>query len=449
MIEVGKPYIGLVYDGIDLEKNNKYPIYIRKLSTPGQMNIIWATNEIAGNNFSRWIDPMVHSSQDSSKLSAGSYFPLKRGMQVEVIFRTTDISDAYVSKIINNNGSTPINHQVRDDFYLVCKTANDSYIYMDDNREIIHMMNSAGKTNVLLDPNRVVLHVGELINGGAEGVKADSIVDVSKSGISLKFGDSLIKIDAGGIILSAGEKSKSYFHVTESGFKFGGDEDITINSEKNLNLIGQKVFVTGIEELNIHSTNTKMSGAQMLNLTGNTISIDSSLETSIKGTHIGVDALMKLHLSGLMIDCKALSTLYCDSLMYTNNSQVMTNNTSVMVNNASSILTDGITLSNMQFAMSAAQNMYAVQESVSISTEAAMAALTIGMGFNDPISGSIANIMNSTLPGAANPANNILSLPTLVPPLLDGANTAVSYVNGYNIIGNSIVTPPLPTPITI
>lgn len=449
MIEIGKPYTGLVYDGIDLEKNNKYPIYIRQLSQPGQMNIIWATNEILGNTFSRWIDPTQHASQDSSKYSSGSYFPLKRGMKVEVIFRTTDITDGYVSKIINNQGSMPLNHDLRDDFYLVCKTANDSYIYMDDNREMIHIMNTAGKSNLLLDSNRAVLHVGELINGGAEGVKTDSIVEVTKSGISLKYGNSFIKIDAGGIVLSAGEKSKSYFQITESGFKFGGDEDLTIEAGKNLNLIGQKTYVTGIEELNIHSTNTKMSGAQMMNITGNTISIDSSLETSIKGTHVGVDALMKLNLSGLMIDCKALSTLYLDSIMYTNNSQVATTNTSVMVNNASTIMTDGITLSNMQFAISAAQNMYAVQEATSISTEAAAAALTIGMGFNDPISGSIANIMNSALTGAANPANNLLSLPTLVPPLLDGANTAVTYINSYNTIGNKFVLSPLPTPITI
>jgi hypothetical protein len=112
-------------------------------------------------------------------------------------------------------------------------------------------------------------------------------------------------------------------------------------------------------------------------------------------------------------------------------------------------MNDGLVMSNMQFGTSAAENMADVQMVVSLATEEAAAALTIGMGFNDPVSGAIANVMNSTLSGAANPANNLLSLPTLVPVLLDGASASVSYINGYNTSGNKYVLSPLPTPITI
>lgn len=449
MIVPGQTYTGIVYDGIDLEKNNKYPVYIRQLSNAGQLNIFFATNEILGNTFSRWIDPMQHASQDSAKLSSGAYFPLCRGMTVEVKFRTDDTTDGYITKIINNQGSMPLSHKLKDNFYLVCKTVNDSYLYIDENRQIMHMMNSNGRTNLLLDSDRVVLHAGELLNGGAQGVKNDSIIEVTTSGISLKFGTNYIKIDDSGIVLSAGEKSKSYLQITEAGIRMGADEDVIIKSEKNLNVIGQHLYTTGIEDYNIHSTNTKISGAQMLTLTGNTVSIDSSLETYIKGSHIGIDALMKLNLSGLMIDVNALSTLYLDSIMYTNKSEVNTTKTDVLVNASSVIMNDGTVMSNMQFGTSAAENMAAVQLAMSTATEAAAAALTIGMGFNDPVSGTIANIMNSTLSGAANPANNLLSLPTLVPVLLDGASSSVSYINGYNTEGNKYVLSPLPTPITI
>lgn len=449
MIVPGQAYTGIVYAGIDLEKNNKYPVYIRQLSIPGQLTIFFATNEILGNTFSRWIDPMQHASQESSKLSSGAYFPLHRGMKVEVKFRTDDITDGYITKIINNQGSMPLSHNLKDDFYLVCKTVNDSYLYIDENRQVMHMMNSNGRTNLLLDSDRVVLHAGELLNGGAQGVKNDSIIEVTTSGISLKFGKSYIKIDDSGIVLSAGEKSKSYLQITEAGIRLGADEDVIIRSEKNLNVIGQHLYTTGIEDYNIHSTNTKISGAQMLTLTGNTVSIDSALETYIKGSHIGIDALMKLNLSGLMIDVNALSTLYLESIMYTNKSEVSTTKTDVLVNASSVIMNDGIVMSNMQMATSAAESMAGVQMAMSTATEAAAAALTIGMGMNDPVSGTIANIMNSTLSGAANPANNLLSLPTLVPLLLDGASSSVSYINGYNTEGNKYVLSPLPTPITI
>jgi hypothetical protein len=449
MIEKGKPYIGIVLDGIDLEKHNKFPIYIRSLSSPGQKNIFWATNEIAGNNFSRWIDPRQHASQASAKRSAGSYFPLAIGMIVEVIFRTTDISDGYVSKILNAQGLLPLNDKLKNDFYLLCKSVNNSYIYIDDNREIIHMMNAGGKTNVLLDSDKIVLHVGELKNGGTDGITDECIAEISDSGMIFKYLDNFIRMDASGIILSAGTKSASYIQITENGIKYGSNGDITLNSTKNLNLIGNNTYLTGIETVDVYSTNTKISGAQMLNLTGNVVSIDSMLETYIKGGHIKIDALLKLSLSSLMVETTALANLYMSSLNYTNTSGVITNDAPLTVNNSATTLQDGVILSNMQFARSSATSMNLTQKGLSLSTELAAASMVTAMGTNDPVSGSIANILNGSLTGSANPANNLISLPTLVPITLDGANMSVSYINGYNVAGNNVTLPPLPTPITI
>jgi hypothetical protein len=311
------------------------------------------------------------------------------------------------------------------------------------------MMNAGGKTNVLLDSDKIVLHVGELKNGGTDGITSECVAEISNSGMIFKYLDNFIRMDASGIILSAGTKSASYIQITENGIKYGSNGDITLNSTKNLNLIGNNTYLTGIETVDVYSTNTKISGAQMLNLTGNVVSIDSMLETYIKGGHIKIDALLKLSLSSLMVETTALANLYMSSLNYTNTSGVITNDAPLTVNNSATTLQDGVILSNMQFASSSAASMTTAQEGLSIATELAAASMVIAMGTNDPVSGSIANILNSTLTGSANSANNLISLPTLVPITLDGANMSVSYINGYNVAGNNVTLPPLPTPITI
>ncbi len=449
MIEPGKPYIGIIMEGVDLEKANKYAVYIRSLSTPGVMNLFYVTNELMGNNFSRWIDPKKHASQMDSRKSAGAYFPLTQGMVVEVIFRSGNVTDGYVYKIINKQGYLPIPQKLKEKFYLLCKTPQNSYVYVDENRQITHLMNSKGETNVYLDPNKIILHAGKLLNGGADGITPDSIIEVTKTGIKLKFKDNYIKIDEAGITFNVGKKAKSHLKITENGITCAAEKDVIIKSDTNLNLIGQKAKLTGTTHIDIHSTQTKVSGAQLMAITGNTVSVDSMLETYIKGGHIGIDSLSKLKLSSLVIDIESLTSLYISSLTHTNSSQLLTNIATTISNSASVIANDGSVMSNMGVGSSVGTSMQATSVATSVGTEAAAAALTTGLMIDEPISACCCGVMNSTLTGCANAAGGLLQDKIIVPPISTGVSGAVKFLHQFENAANKNVTSPLPTPITI
>jgi hypothetical protein len=445
MINPNASYIGIIWEGIDLQLQLKYPVYIRELSPVGSLNIFWVTNEVESSTFLRWMDPSLPTTEPSGKKSAGSYFPLHYGMPVEVKFRNTNQNSGYISKLINNNGYVPTEHSKKDLFYLLCKTVNDSYIYLDDERETIHIMNSKGKSNIL--------HTGELLNDGSDGVgtaKSNTIVEASKTSIDLKFNNNFITVDDTGITFSVGEKSRSYLKITESGIKFGSAGDIQVRSDKNLNLEGNHTYLQGDAELDIYSNNTRMSGSQLLNLTSNVINIEGFTDTHIKGNHILLDALMKLKLNGLMIDINAFSTLFMNSLLQVVNSQVISNTAPTISNVGSVIFNDGMIMNNMNLGTGISNSLKASTMAASIGTEAAAASMVTALTVsNDPISGLSSMFLNSVLPGSAQPANGQLDMPIIINKTNLGCSPAVSYINGYNTKGNANILSPLPLPITI
>lgn len=449
-IDPNRTYVGIIWKGEDLQKNLLYPVYIKELSPPGILKLFWLPNEINGEKFCRWLDPEIDATLEQSRKSAGSYFPLQFGMPVEIKFKNNAPTSGYINKIINNRGYNPVNLDISNDFYLLCKTVNDSYIYIDDNRETIHLLNAKGKSNILMDPNRVVLHVGELINEGLDGIKNTSIVEVSKESIIASFENNFIKIDSSGITLSAGENSRNYLQITESGIKFGGAEDILIRADKNLNLIGDKVSVTGIQALDLHSTETRVTGATNLSMTGTTVVVDSMVETKIKSTgHIGLDSLLKIKLTSGIIDISAWVELYNNSLVQINSSQVISNVAPAIANASSIIINDGMTYDNMGFATSMGNTLKGMAMATSIGTELAAASVTSMLHFNDPITSSITNILVAGIPGSASPSNNLTSQPLITKPELAGTNISVLSMNTFNKIGNNNIVPIIPTPIVL
>ena len=445
-----RTFSGIVLKDKDPLGLGRYLVYIRELSPVNTMNTFWVTSEISNFQFSRWIDPYLHSSLDESKKSSGSYFPLSAGMVVNIKFRSNDLTSGFIYKIVNNQNQVPLDTNKRDSFYLLCKTVNDSYIYIDEDKQTLHLMNNKGSTNIALNDQKITLHVGDLVSDGLDGITSRSIVELDKDKIGLKFGKHFIKIDDSGIILSAGENSNSFIRITESGIETNTNGNIKNRAEQDLSNIGKKVFNTGLDELHNYSKINRISGTQMMSMTGNVVTIDSLTETYIKGGHIGIESLFKTKLSSLAIDILSLTSIYVNSLMYVNNagSAIVQKSPSVAIA-GSTIFHDGMIMDNMGIAESLSSSLISSIVATSVATEGAAMSLTTAQLIGDEGSGAISVALNSSLTGSAQPANNILTSPTIINYLTTGVSQLVSYINGYEKSGKQNIFSPLPTPISI
>lgn len=428
-------FIGIIREGIDgISVEGKYLIYIPELMASDEtLKPVWLKNEVQGNRFSRWLDLSA-----GVVLSSGSYYPLQPGMTVNIKFRSDELESGYITNVISHI-PLPDTIRNRDTFYLLNKTTKNSWIYQDDNRGITHLMHNAGTSNVILDDDGITLHVGTPINNGIAGTSTENALSVGKSGTKLEFGNNSIIIDETGIMLTAGN---SVISLTENGIQVLSTGQLDLVGEKNVNVKGKNLFLTGVEELHTFSNVTRLTGNQQLTLASNVITLDGVSSTFIKGGQVTIEGLIKTKIKGPIFDLSALTNLSMSAPLLTISSQMLTLTGASTVLNGASIFMDGMITHGLSTATATANAMTSMNIGLDLGTDAANMAIVTSLGMNDMISGVVNSVLTSTVTGVARPVGEIMR-PVIVPADIGiGVSEKITYVAGTDASYNQIVKEP-------
>ena len=430
---VGKDFIGIIKEGSSIDNSGRYMVHIREL-TPQDSSLkpIWAKNEVHGNRFSRWMNFGTHKI-----MSCGSYFPLHSGMMVNVRFRSNIMSSAYITNIISY---VPLvdKETNRDSFYLINKTLNGGWIYQDDSRNYTHIMHANGSSNVMLDDTSVVLSVGKTIDHGIGGIVPLNAIKIDASSTKMEVGNSAIILDETGITFKVGD---TIFALTETGIKAISNGNIDLDSAKKINIKGKTAYVSGQQELHLHSNITRISGGSHLSMTSSVvnmkamqlISINSNGQTNIHGT-------IKTKMTGPMMEIRALSNLYINSSVIDLAGETTVIDGSSLTLNGGSIMMDGAITHGIGTAASVAASMRTMNISLGLSTDAANMALVTALGNSDPVSGVANSVMTSGLSGSADAAGTPVRPVYIYAKPGAGISEKISYILSSNEAHNQVVS---------
>ena len=390
------------YEGVIVVGNNtsdtkgKYPVFIPELnvSLSNEIKPFWMTNEITGNVLSRWKIP-----GSDEVYSAGSYFPLSEGMKVNVRFRTDSYNSGYINRIKTNS---PLLYEtvLRDDHYLINKTKRGSYILQDDATGETHISNLMGKTNIILDNDRILLKVteGGKVNGGTVSYSG---FEIEKTGMTYNIGNVTFRVDETGITMNVGD---NIFSMTESGTSFFTNK-LNLETESQLNIKSGRLKLTGTESLDLFSNDTKITGNTNLNLTGHNIKVEADPLGSVhlNGAYLSLQSLITTSIMSPNIDMKAITNLSISSPILSMHSTVGTISATTLALDSATTLMDGTILSNMGVAKSLAVSSLATNTALNTGLYATYMGLSMSTSMSDPISGAVNSTLVSLIPGSSNP----------------------------------------------
>ena len=400
---VGQEYEGFIVPGNNSnDPSGKYFVFIPELSYNSGTSFapFEAANEISGNGLTRWRDFTT-----DEVFSSGSYKPLQIGMKVAVKFRTTSLNSAYICRV-KTNSPMLLPASVRDQQYIINKTIKGSYIIQDDSTGETYIVNANGKTNIIMDNNRILLKV-------TQGAKANGAVvhnggfEVEESGMTYTIGNVGFRVDESGIIMNVGD---NIFAMTESGVSFKSRK-LDLDVDNALNIKAEYVKITGLSDLNLFSNDTKITGNTNMNITGHNIKIEPDALGSLHlyGSYIYVSSLVNTSIKGTNVDISGLvNTSISGPIMTMSGQQVTLSGPSLAID-AASIMMDGMILGNMGVGKAVGTSSVVMNKTVSASLYAAFAGISFGTMLSDPISGSINSVLVSTVPGTANPVGNLLT----------------------------------------
>jgi len=416
-------YIGVIKRGNSNDFEGKYLVYISELMSDAEHQPIWVKNEIVGNRFSRWLNV------DSKVIqTSGSYFPLYEGMVVNVRFRGYSLESGYITNVVSD---IPLVDKAerRDSFYLINKTLNNSWIYQDDARSETHIMQSGGKSNIVLDEHSVTLQVG--------GETKRAGFEVSDTGIRLEFGNSSLYLDAKGISFKIGD---TIFVMSESGAIFKSPGNLEMEADKSLRFKGNKVETSASEKYSINANIVQMTGNQMLSLNGNVVNLNSLTHTNIESqAHVQIKSLGKVKLSSSIMDITSLTNMNIDSPVNTITGQTMNIDGTSLNLSGASVAMDGIISHGLGIAKSTNSAMKAANLTLGLSTDAANLALVTSIGNSDVVSGVVNSSMVQAIPGTASPVGEILKPQIVYAKVGNSVKEKLSYILSSNDIYNNIV----------
>lgn len=391
-------FIGVIQEGTSNDYRGKYKVYIRELMVSDRsLKPIWAKNEVMGNRFSRWLDI-----NDKQVKTAGSYYPLQPGMEVNVRFRGETFESAYISNVIAH---VPLvdKPSLRDEIHIINKTINGSWIYQDDSRQFTHIMQSNGRSNIILDNKSITLAYG--LPNPLGGIITASVLSVGDDGTRLDFGDNSIAIDETGISFHVGDTT---FALTESGIKMIGNT-LEMAADKDITIRGNNTNITGSSSMNLYSNVCMISGTTRAVVTGGDITLNSAKNTTIKSTmNVNVDGLIKTKISGGLIDLAANVNLSISSPIMTLDGTMLTLSGTTTVLGSSALMIDGTILHGMGVASGIASGMKAANLGVNIGSDAANIGIIASTSNSDMISGIVNATLTQALPGSATPVGNIV-----------------------------------------
>lgn len=400
---VGQEYEGFIVPGNNSnDPSGKYFVFIPELSynSGTSFSPYEAANEISGNGLTRWKDFAT-----GETFSSGSYKPLQVGMKVGVKFRTTSLNSAYICRV-KTDSPMLLPASVRDQQYVVNKTVKGSYIIQDDSTGETHIVNSNGKTNVIMDDNRILLKVTK--GGRADGaIVHDGGFEVEESGMTYTIGNVGFRVDESGIIMNVGD---NIFYMTESGISLKSRK-MDIDIDNALNVKAEHTKITGLADLHLFSNDTKITGNTAMNITGHNIKIEPDALGSLHlyGSYIYVSSLVNTSIKGTNVDISGLVNTSISGPVMTVSGQQLTLSGTSMAIDATSIMMDGMILGNMGIGKAIGTSSVVMNKTIDLSLYASFAGISFGTMLSDPISGSINSVLVSTVPGTANPVGNLLT----------------------------------------
>lgn len=415
-----KVYRGLI-KGLSDTTDGKYKVYIPSLMAhDSDFHHIMARN--CTSSYGKWVDPNTGEVK-----SIGSYIPLQIGMLVYIVFDTSNQTSGSITGLVFDQ--IPLNKDDQESFYLFGKTKNGTQIYVDESRDITHILHNKGKSNLILSNDKVSISVNDVSNVGNNNL---SVVEVGAESIILTVGSTSLKLDESGMVLNT-KDNKWEFGNKEIGYK---TKNFEIDAD-TFSVSANKIFINGREENHINGTTTRITGGQHLSLNGSVINVDSTLNTTIQskgatnilgGYNLNISSLSNINLSTL-----GLLSLSGTNTLLSGITTVL--NSTTLALNASVIFEDSQIVRGMGIASSLAPAMEASIKGANLALKGTDIALTTAFHFNDPFSGMACNMMSQSLPGVAQGAPNTMPILTMTP-AFDYINSVIKYINTNTEVGN-------------
>ncbi len=428
-----KEYIGVIANGSNNQLDGKYLVHIRELmASDSSLKPIWASNEINGGKFSRWVDPST-----KMVMSSGSYQPLRSGMMVNVKFRNDSMGSAYITNIISY---LPLvdKSEMRDSFYLVNKTLGGSWIYQDDSRNMTHIMQSNGKSNIVLDDSGVTLHSGMPIGNGVGGVLLKNAFHVGDGGTKLEFGNSSIILDETGITFKIGDTQLT---MTETGIKVHTPGAIEMECDKSLRLKAKETHIQGGEKLQLFSNEVRMTGNTQLAIMSNTINITGASHATLRSSlgEVVIDGMVKTKITAPVLEITSLTNINLDAPTMYIGSQNLTIDAPSMAISSASLMMDGTINHGMGVAKGLGTSMKTMNVTLAKATDAANIALVTSLGNNDVVTGIVNASIVGSIPGAAMPVGEIVKQDIVHAKVGFSVSEKISYITSSNESYNQVV----------
>ena len=405
--------------GLSDTTDGKYKVYIPSLMAHDK-TFQWCMARNKTSSYAKWSDP------SSKKVySSGSYLPLIIGMMVEVRFDTTDHSSCNIVGVVYDQ--SPLNKDDQENFYLFGKTKNGTMIYVDDSRNITHVMHNKGKSNIILMDDKISLSINEVSPVGNNNF---SNIEVGAEAITMSVGATSLVLDESGMQVVT-KDNKYHFGNKEIAYKTS-----KFSVEANTYEVqADKIYINGLDELHLKSTVTRVSGGQHLSLTGNVINVHSNVLTSISSnTSVHIKSNINM-----LIECTThvkvdTGFLALRSMQTHISSEMTTISSSFFALSSSTIAMDGIITQNIGVGQ-VATAMDGVSLGLSTALYGIDYAYSTAFHFADGFSGMAANMISESLPGVAQGAPRPMPIPSMTP-RFDYLNTIIKYMNTNIDIGN-------------
>lgn len=421
MVEPNKVYVGMIQNVSD-STDGKYKVYIPSLMAHDENFKSLPCKNNTG-NYCKWIDPT-----SGEVKSIGQYLPLQPGMPVKIVFENSSYMSGSIVGLHYDN--IPLNKDDQSSFYLFGKTLNGTRIYSDDKRNITHICHHDGNSNIVLMDDKIALSVDDC----APGIGGNNIagIEVSKTGIFLKFEETALVLDASGVHFICGD-NKFEFGSKEMNWK---TEKYTIEAD-SYEVKAKKAYITGLEELHLKSTVTRVTGGQHLALTGNTVVMESNIMTHISSsTSVVLSSLLHTSISSTNIDLDAKGVASINGLTtIVNGTSSATLNGASLFISGSTVFEDAQIVRGMGIGSAGAESMTALATSLRLGMQGSDAGLTTAFHIGDPFSGMVCNTMTETLNSTAQGVPNQMPFVSILPNM-DYMNTLLQYITRGEKVGD-------------
>ncbi len=391
----GKIFIGYIQDIPDPTNTGRHAVYIPnilKSQIPGEKYIF--CKEII-NTYVRTRDPLKNG---TPYFSYGSYQPLIPGTKVLVTFVNNSMDSGYI---------IGIDGKVKQPFakeWLIFKTKNDTEMYVDDDAGIIHINNKF--SNVYMTQDEIILQVNkQKPNDGEDEKEAQTYIQLDKSSIMFKVGNSSYSFNENGIILHSGEKAATYLEISKDTININATKSVNISSDEgSVAINSQYTYLTGYNELHLFGNDARFTGAQKAQISGTTVVMWGWFDAHVKGLHVGIDAWLSYDTFTTLKNEVNLALSQTTSIIDTKTTSLESSVTGVKAESYSIKAQDGIVISNMGIGAAVSGSMNASMSAISLSTKLILMTINTGLLMSDPFTGAANQVLTMTIGGAANQA---------------------------------------------